>query len=119
MALMEVCIAAHDFGPGRAREGDIIVIRKPRGEVGKKEQQGFLWLMIDESELPAVPHAKTSGKRHCISLDDIKAKYPNVDLEKIRNPQIPYQPFLNTDRQNGRSRAQVQARRLVITERDA
>jgi len=116
--LKEVCIAARDFGPGRAQEGDIICIRNPRGEVGRKEGKDYLWLIIDESELPSQDKVRKDAPRRAqLKLDDIKAKHASLDLARVRDPNDEYQPFVNPHPTTGRLQAQVQLRGAIVTER--
>lgn len=101
MAIVEVCIAAHDFGPGRAQEGDIIAIREPQLHIGLKEGRDFLWFLADDSELPdpALLEGDAPGlkKRFNIPLARLQAKFGQFNLSRARNPDDWYQPFRGTD----------------------
>lgn len=116
MALKEVCIAARDFGPGRAKEGDIITIRNPKGGIGLKEGRDFLWLLMDEADVPIHTPKKHEGRLN-VSLDEIKQRHPSVNLDRVRDPNDEYQPFLNTDPETKRNRGTVRTARLTITDR--
>lgn len=104
MALKEVCIAAHDSKSGNTLEGDIICIRDPKGGIGKKEGVDFLWLLMDEADIPEGSTIKLDPDRLGIELDDLKAACPDLDLEKCRCPQTWYQPFFDTDPKTGKHR---------------
>jgi len=95
VALKEIAIAVRDFGPGRAAEGEVIVIREPKAGIGKKEGVDFLWLLMDEEDLPAVLPSKIDG-RPVISLAELKAANPELDLDKCKCPETWYQPFFDT-----------------------
>lgn len=113
MALKEVCIAARTFGEGRAQEGDIIVIREPLGHVGTQEQNDFIWLLVDESELPDPTTLRSSvvGRKfaHRIDLNSL-----DIDVAKARDPQQKYQPFITVG-ERGRITAQ-QAKSVTVEE---
>lgn len=96
MALKEVCVAARDFGPGRAQAGDIIAIREPMAGIGKKEGVDFLWLLMDEEDLPQYEFSKLDPERPCLPLEELKAQCPELDLEKCKCPNTFYQPFFDT-----------------------
>lgn len=119
MALKEVCIAAHDFGPGRAKEGDIIAVRDPIGGIGKKEGNSFLWVLMDEEDLPQELPCKTSDCRACVSLDELKATDPEIDLDKVRDPQQFYQPCFDTCPKTFKHRdLRERPRRVQVRERN-
>jgi len=118
MALKEVCIAARPSQSGNTLEGDIIVIRDPRGEIGTKERGNFLWLLIDESELPPCEDcAKDNPERANISLDSIKGKHPSLDLDMVRSDQE-YQPFVNPHPVTGRFQARVPVGGVAVSKRN-
>lgn len=125
MALKEVAIAAVDSQSGNTKAGDIVVIRNPRGEMGKKEQEAFLWLLIDESELPSQSEISKvaldpetgepivvngqpvlNTQRAWFDIDELAAK-ANINAGEIRNPNRKYQPFTNPHPVNGRFQANV------------
>ena len=47
MPILEIAVAARDFGPGQAQEGDVIGVRFPKGVIGAQEGKDFLWLTVD------------------------------------------------------------------------
>lgn len=98
MALVEVCIAAHDSQSGNTLEGDILCIRKPSGGIGKKEGKDFLWLLMDEADLPEGSILKSDPQRLGIDLEELAASRPDLelDLAKCRCPNTWYQPFFDT-----------------------
>ena len=95
MALKEVAIAVRDFGPGRAAEGEVIVVRKPLSGIGNREGVNYLWFLMDEEDLPEALPSKVDG-RPVISLDELKAANPELDLDKCRCTETWYQPFFDT-----------------------
>lgn len=107
MALKEVCFAAFNFGPGRAQAGDVIEIRKPQGGIGRKEGHQYVWLLLDESEIPTPttrdPESQDPVIKHPlqISIDELKTKMPALDLTRLADPRDFYQPFLGTDPESG------------------
>lgn len=109
MALKEVCIAAQDSASGLTREGDIIVIREPRGEIGQKERRQFLWFLMDENDLPDVDSIRKDGPtRGNIALADLLLQVPTLDLARVRNPLTDYQPFVEPDPVDGKFGVQTQ-----------
>jgi len=109
MALKEVCIAARDFGPGRAQEGDIIAVRAPLNVIGTKEGNDFLWLLIDDSQLPSASLRGESIKyRYNLPLAAVAAAHPTIDLERVRNPNDRYQPLRDNDPITGAARRSTQ-----------
>lgn len=95
MALKEVAIAVRDFGPGRAAEGELVVVRDPLPGIGKKEGVDFLWFLMREEDLPEATPSKVDG-RPVISLAELKALNPELDLEKCQCTETWYQPFRDT-----------------------
>jgi hypothetical protein len=118
MAIKEVCIAARPSASGNTLEGDIILIRNPVGEIGKKERADYLWLLIDERDLPTVEETRKDGTtRARVDLDELKAKHPSLDLEMVRSEQE-YQPFVNPRSSDGKFQAGVRVKNLSIQQRD-
>ena len=107
MALREVAIAARDFGPGRAKAGDIITVREPLGHIGAKEKADYLWLLIDESELPPAHLIdKTQDEVPNIPLAALVAAVPSINLENVQDSGAEYQPFVNPRKADGKFQAQ-------------
>lgn len=109
MALREVCIAARDFGPGRAQAGDLIAIREPLGGIGAKEGHDFIWLLVDESELPdpSELRGEATKNRYRLPLQALVAQAQEaIDLARVQDPDDHYQPFLDTDPATGMHRRQ-------------
>lgn len=106
MALVEICIAARTFRPGGTQEGDIIVMREPLPEIGAREGKVFLWMLMEDDNLPPkalLEQAAKAGKfRFNISLHSLKVQFPELDLARVRDPNDWYQPLLGTNPNNGR-----------------
>jgi len=115
MAIKEVAIAARDFGPGRAQEGDIVVVREPVGEIGRAERKDFLWFTIDDLLLPDAQSLQqvdtdesgnqVNKRRYRIALDDLRTLEPSVDLSRVRDTDDDYQPLVDPDPTTGRFRS--------------
>lgn len=95
MALKEVCIAVYQENPNQAVPGEIIAIREPKGGIGKKEGNRYLWFLMDEEDLPEVLPSKLDG-RPVIDLNELKALNPELDLDKCGCPDTFYQPLFDT-----------------------
>lgn len=123
MALKEVCIAARTFGPGRAQEGDIICIREPLNVIGSKEGNDFLWLLIDDSQLPSGELRGSGAKfRYNLPLAEILAKHPTIDLNRVRDSGVWYQPLRDYDPVTRVARRNTQTNgttRQAIVDKDA
>lgn len=118
MALKEVAIAARPNQSGSCEPGDIIVIREPVGYIGRKEGASYLWLLIDDSELPSPEETRKDGMtRAHIDLDDLKAAHPSLDLDRVRSDQD-YQPFINPRRDTGKFQANVVLRGVPVRARN-
>lgn len=110
MAVKEVCLAARDFGPGRAQAGDIIDIRTPKGSIGVKEGKDFIWLLIEERELPSRAELRAEAGtekfkfRFCLPPAQLKILLPRLDLGRLADPDDWYQPCLDCDPQTGLAR---------------
>lgn len=118
MPVYEVAVAARDFGPGRAQEGDIIAVRTPIGRVGKKEQNDFIWFLMESELTPAELMAEGEGtkRKYAVNLADIDE---NIDLEKARDPQQTYQPFFSVDTRSGAlSTARAAKKGLTLRDRN-
>jgi hypothetical protein len=99
MAVYEMFIAAHNFGPGRAQEGDIIAVREPIGFIGNKEQADFLLLVV-ETEIPAEDLMETGSRRkreRFLPLQALASKGLQLNLDRVRDPQDKYQPGIDPD----------------------
>jgi len=100
MAAKEICIAARDFGPGRAQEGDIIWIGEPRDGIGLREGYDFIWLIVDDSILPEPNDLKgaSSKFKYNIALSAVRtSRLATFDEGRARDRRDYYQPFRNTD----------------------
>lgn len=95
----------------RAKEGDIIAIRKPHNCIGTKEQTNYLWLRIEgleELELELLNEENYEGnvrfekRRYCIPLHRLKEVYPAFDITRARDMLDKYQPFMIIDEETGR-----------------
>ena len=107
MAMKEVCISARDRGIGRAQAGDVIVVRNPKGGIGRQEGRNYLWLLIDESELAnivTINNGPAFKYRNNIPLAALKTLYPDLDLTRVADNRDWYQPFRDTDEDIGAHR---------------
>lgn len=119
MALKEVAIAAHNSRSGNTLEGDIIVVRKPLGYVGKKEQRSVIWVLMDDSDLPDPSRLRGDSRlgetfkhRFNIALADLTG----LDLTRARDTRDAYQPFVTVNRRDG-TLSNQQSRRVSYVER--
>ena len=98
MAVYEVAIASHDFGPGRAQEGDIIEARKPLGYVGQEEQSSLLWLILETDEEPEALKLKDRRSRgeeaENLPLEQLNSNGFSFSLDRVRDKTDKYQPGL-------------------------
>lgn len=107
MPVWEVCVAARDFGPGRAQEGDVIAARVPTGAIGTKEGKDFFWLTIDtdlsrEELMEPGSGSGPGGKRkHKLDLVAFTAE-EGLDKARINDPNDEYQPCLGLEHQPGK-----------------
>ncbi len=112
------CFSKPDLnGNERIQEGDIVAVRKPNISIGRKEANIYLWLRLEgleENEMArladclyepnelnvesGVPTGNRYDKRrYCIPFDRLKEVYPAFNMEKARDPDVVYQPFLGID----------------------
>lgn len=103
MALVEVCVAATTVGRF-AQPGDIICIRKPLGAIGMKEGKNFIWLLMDEADIPQGALDKTDPMRMGIDLEELAEVNPGFELAKCQCPETWYQPFFDTCPRTGKHR---------------
>jgi len=119
MAIYEIAISTISKEPlnghQRVQEGDIVEIRTPRGYVGKKEMENFLWIKAElPEELVANYRNYTLDKtgtviagqrkfKFNIALDGLKTALPNFSVEKARDSKEKYQPFLGINTSTGLS----------------
>jgi len=114
-SMREVAVLVHDYPNThqneRAREGDIIEIRKPIGQIGRLEAAHILWLLIeglDTGEMAKLKERFFEGpdteaspvyekRRFCIPFDRLKQVVPSIDVNRIRDRADKYQPFLPVD----------------------
>jgi len=123
----DVCISirAHQplaSGTERTMQGDIIAVRRPGIGLGMVTMSRFLYLLVeglDAHEMwplkmmntepldtvdSAVPNADMiiyEKRRYCIPLHRLKGVAPFLDLDRVRDHNDIYQPFLNVDEDNG------------------
>ena len=109
--VMEAAISLEAFadltsGHERKQEGDIISIREPVGFIGFKEAETYLWLKLEgleEDEMNLLIESLYDGgevydkRRYLISLDRLKELEPTFDLNRARDVDDLYQPFLTLD----------------------
>lgn len=86
--------------------GDIIAIRRPAQAIGSKEMSRFLWLRVEgleENEMarltdPIEQNGETYDKRrYCIPLERLQAIVPSFNVNRAKDLNDKYQPFLNVD----------------------
>jgi len=113
--VMEVAIYCRDrpnllSGAETVKEGDIIAIRNPLGYIGKSEAAKLLWLLVeglDFSDMVDFNNVFTEGifpdeiryekRQYCIPLKRLKEAAPFIDLNRVRDRNDKYQPFLSVD----------------------
>lgn len=86
----------------RKTVGDIIAIRKPGIGIGLKEMSGYLWLRIEgleENDMARLidPIEGFDKRRYCIPFDRLKAIIPSLDINRAKDLNDKYQPFLSVD----------------------
>jgi len=98
------------------KEGDIVVARRQLGGCGLKEGSRFLWMQLaglEENDLLALninldtnnyeiseerdPDLAFDKHRYKIPFDSIVAQFSTVDLNRVRDPNDIYQPFMEVD----------------------
>jgi len=114
-------------GGERAKIGDIITMRPPHHVIGSEEARRFLWLRLDGLEDAEFAKLKelvqdpppTEFKRHmvqhqndlreslvltrydkrrcCVPLHRLQQVCPWIDLNRVRDPDDYYQPFVVPD----------------------
>jgi len=97
-------------GTETVKEGDIIGIRTPLGYIGKSEAAQYLWLLVeglDYSDMLAFKNVFAEGifpneifyekRQYCIPLKRLKEVAPFIDLNRVRDKNDEYQPFLSID----------------------
>lgn len=106
--MYEIAIQAFDYPePGRAKAGDIIVVRKAIGTIGKEEKTGFIWVTMDVAndavlsglmEFPTDVQGRVvegSWRKFSIPLLRLKQLNASFDLKRAADPLDAYQPFVN------------------------
>lgn len=116
----------HSFESERAIEGDIIAIRRPGLGLGMATMSNYLWLVIegldrelmdrykDNDEEPldetgsffeardgGVRYKQYDKRRFCIPLQRLKLVAPWLDLNRVRDINDIYQPFVMLDEETG------------------
>lgn len=110
--IKEVCIAVRTSKSGRTQPGDILVVREPLGGIGLGEGKDFLWLLIEESQLPTPPIRSDVAlnlphkHRYQVPLAALKVMIPDLDLARLADKDDFYQPCLDTDPVTGVHRRQ-------------
>ena len=95
MPIYEIAIAAYDFGPGRAEEGDIIEAREPKGFFGAKEDKGFLWLLLDSPLTVEQLKESKGGKKRDRKVDvDALVISAKINRGRMNDKDDAYQPLL-------------------------
>lgn len=137
--VMEVAIRAwsysDDTGGERLKEGDIVVCRTVGTGIGLKEAHGYLWLRMeglehfqcgrlqdpfddkpdgaDDNDFPDL--GWWDKRRFCIPLERLKIFCPALDLAKVRDRTLKYQPFLPIDEDDFRYTFSAEKRVLPMT----
>lgn len=85
----------------KVQGGDIVVCRKPRGEIGRKEAHRCVWLRVKgltALEVETLTESVTyddrlkDKRRFCVPFAKLKKALPDFDEVKARNPAYFYQP---------------------------
>lgn len=124
-SIMEVAILGANHAPmasghERAVEGDIITIRHPLNGIGLSEMARFLWMRVEGEDIGNMIRfkhelrepLKENGsyedgeptfdkRRFCIPLRRLKNVFPPLDIDRVRDLNDTYQPFLNVDEDTG------------------
>lgn len=105
MAVKEVCLAARTFHPKGAQAGDVMVVREPLGYIGGAEGKDFIWLLMEEANLPTrelLEEPFRWGKfRFHIHLPSLVSQYPDLSLRSVADKRAWYQPLLGTNDHTG------------------
>lgn len=118
--LMEVQIKVFDFVDNgineRSKEGDIITVREAVGRLGDRERARYLWIRVQgldstdwlnkedpltEFDDPKNPGEIYSKHRFCIPLDHLASIRPDIDIVKVRDKTLDYQPDMVVDEDTG------------------
>lgn len=110
--VMEVAIRTRsykDHDDERAKEGDIIAVRPPHFVIGTAERTGYIWLRIEGLEegdfglQRTVFEGKTrfDKRRYSIPLHKLKQVYPAFDINRAKDINDEYQPFIVLDLDTG------------------
>ena len=90
----------------RAKIGDIIAIRLHNlHHCGNAEKGMFLWIPVDglEDDEMSVFADSVEGfekRRYCVPLDRLKELVPTLEMAKVLDPSIKYQPFTLPDEED-------------------
>lgn len=102
MPLYEVCVAARDFGTGRASKGDVILVRDPISQIGQREKADFIWIPMDLTEAEA--EAIQRAPKRAFRFSRLRDLLDDFDDARSEDPTDEYQPFYNINRRTGRAR---------------
>jgi len=114
----------HSFESERATEGDIVAMRNLHHGIGFAEMANYLWLRLEGLDrtdmdflstvgveppdamdrLEEIDHSTilfTDKKRFSIPLARLKLVAPWIDLDRVRDPDDIYQPFIQVDEETG------------------
>lgn len=108
-----------DHDSERACIGDIISVRAPHHVIGTKEGKEFVWLRLEGPEQNSLQYLKHrvadyvdpdlkymaerqylkryDKRRYCIPLERLKQLFPNFDIDRARDADDFYQPFITID----------------------
>ena len=121
--IMEVALSLETFadlasGHERKQEGDIIAVRYPLNAIGFKEAHTYLWMRIEGLEyteftelvdpLTDPPYGTDTTaeiivydkRRYSIPLSRIKEVHADFDIDRAKDINDLYQPFLTLDEDN-------------------
>ena len=96
-----------------------MAVRQPHYVIGTKEATGYIWLRVEgleENDGPIFlspnydsdvdqrdlnsPTIRFDKRRYCIPLDRLKKIYHAFDIERAKDINDIYQPFMNLDEDN-------------------
>lgn len=137
--ILEIAISTRSRSPLASgseliQEGDIVAIRRPYHTIGTLEGKDFLWLRIYGEDIYDMgifvkgveiidaegdPVAHYDNRRYSIPLERLKEIFPALDLDRARDLNDDYQPFIPIDEDNyryieGAARAEYPLYGLVL-----
>lgn len=105
-----------DHDTERGCVGDIIVVRHKHGVIGLKEATNLIWLRVDgfeENDYEPLMYSnldvswdfkgqepdiiRFDKRRFCIPLKRLKQLFPSFDIDRAKDTEDAYQPFITMD----------------------